>query len=109
MFYGTRHRGATAALRESSWASLFPIGLLIGIFSGLVGMGGGVVLGPVILLLHFADIKRSAATTSLYVALSSAGALAAHFMGGGTIDWIRLEVEGGAIPGRFIPIMRLSR
>ncbi len=94
MFYGATHPETVPATRRVSWLSLFPIGLIIGVFSGLVGMGGGVILGPIILLLHYADIKHAAATTSLYVALSSAGALAAHFAGGGTIDWIRLAGFG---------------
>lgn len=103
MFYGARHSGALRTNRESSWITRFPIGLVIGIFSGLVGIGGGVILGPVILLLHFADIKRSAATTSLYVALSSAGALAAHLTGGGTIDWVRLAGFGaGCLAGGYL-------
>lgn len=103
MFYGSRRPASSAAWRESSWVTLFPIGLVIGVFSGLVGIGGGVILGPVILLLHFADIKHAAATTSLYVALSSAGALAAHLIGGGSIDWIRLAGFGaGCLAGGYL-------
>jgi uncharacterized membrane protein YfcA len=90
MIPGKRKRNVPEHHRRLSWAVLLAIGLAIGVLSGLLGMGGGVVLGPVILLVRLADIKTSAATTSLYVALSSAGALGAHVAGGGDVEWLRL-------------------
>ena len=40
------------------WQGLL-IGGIIGFFSGLIGIGGGIILSPIILLLHWGKMKRS--------------------------------------------------
>ena len=62
------------------------LGMAIGIISGLVGIGGGIVLGPVLIALGWADMKRLAPITSLYILLNSFGALTSFLLRGGNID-----------------------
>ena len=62
------------------------LGMAIGIISGLVGIGGGIVLGPVLIALGWADMKTLAPITSLYILLNSSGALASFLFTGGNID-----------------------
>jgi uncharacterized protein len=62
------------------------LGAAVGVVSGLVGIGGGIVLGPVLLGLHYADMKALAPVTSLYILLNSAAALAAFLLRGGTVE-----------------------
>jgi uncharacterized membrane protein YfcA len=62
------------------------LGMTIGIFSGLVGIGGGIVLGPVLIALRWADMKTLAPITSLCILLNSSGALVSFLFAGGNID-----------------------
>ncbi len=69
----------------------WPLGLLLGFFpgliSGLVGIGGGIILGPIILALGLLPVKRTAALTATYILVVSIGALSVHFVTGGTLPW----------------------
>lgn len=62
------------------------LGMLIGVVSGLVGIGGGIILGPVLIALGWADMKTVAPITSLYILLNSSGALASFLVAGGSVD-----------------------
>jgi uncharacterized protein len=47
------------------------IGLLVGVFSGLFGVGGGVILVPLLVLLFAVEQKRAQATSLVVVALAA--------------------------------------
>jgi hypothetical protein len=75
--------------RSSKNPPLLPsllLGMAIGILSGLVGIGGGIVLGPVLIALGWANMKTLAPITSLYILLNSSGALVSFLFTGGNID-----------------------
>lgn len=63
------------SLNELNW----PIGILvggsIGFFSGLIGIGGGIILSPVILLLRWGSIKEAAAVSALFIWVNSLAGL----------------------------------
>lgn len=52
-----------------------PIGGLVGILSGVVGVGGGIFLSPLLLLRHWADPKKVAATSAFFIVVNSAAGL----------------------------------
>ena len=54
-----------------------PVGFLIGVVSGITGIGGGVFLTPVLLLTGWADIKQAAATSTAFIVLNSISGLLA--------------------------------
>ncbi|MBT8272320.1 MAG: sulfite exporter TauE/SafE family protein [Bacteroidia bacterium] len=56
------------------WQGLM-FGGIIGFFSGLVGIGGGIILTPLILLLHWGRMKEAAAVSALFILVNSAAAL----------------------------------
>lgn len=58
--------------------SLF-IGAIIGLFSGMIGIGGGIILSPLILLLHWADMKQTAAVSALFIFVNSIAGLIGIF------------------------------
>jgi len=62
------------------------LGVAIGIVSGLVGIGGGIVLGPVLIALGWVNMKALAPITSLYILLVSSGALTSFLFTGGNIN-----------------------
>lgn len=55
--------------------SLF-IGAAIGFLSGLIGIGGGIILSPVLLLLKWTDMKQTAAISALFIFVNSIAGLA---------------------------------
>lgn len=61
------------------------IGVPIGFFSGLIGIGGGIILTPVLLLLHWANMKQAAAVSALFIWVNSAAALIGIYADGGVL------------------------
>lgn len=47
------------------------IGFGIGLISGMIGIGGGIILSPAILLLHWANMKQTAAVSALFILVNS--------------------------------------
>jgi len=52
------------------------IGAVIGFLSGLIGIGGGIILSPVLLLLKWTDMKQTAAISALFIFVNSLSGLA---------------------------------
>jgi uncharacterized protein len=75
----TKDKEKQSRLRETPKMVLLigiPAGAIIGVVAGLVGIGGGIWLSPLVILTGMADPKRAAATSSLFiVANSTAGFL----------------------------------
>lgn len=63
---------------QQIWVWGIPIGGGIGLLSGLVGIGGGIFLSPILLFLRWADVKRTAALSSAFIVLNSMSGLAGH-------------------------------
>ncbi|WP_264521967.1 sulfite exporter TauE/SafE family protein [Flavobacterium sp. N1994] len=82
------------------------IGAVIGFLSGLIGIGGGIILSPVILLLGWADIKKSAAVSALFILVNSISGLFGFISKGGTlpnasVSLITVALMGGILGGYF--------
>ena len=58
------------------------VGGIIGFFSGLIGIGGGIVLSPIILLFHWGKMKEAAAVSALFIWVNSAGGLIGQLSSG---------------------------
>jgi hypothetical protein len=69
------------------WQGLLAGGI-IGFFSGLIGIGGGIILTPLILLLHWGNMKEAAAVSALFIWVNSAAGLVGQVSSG-----VRLELE----------------
>ncbi|MEP2989052.1 MAG: sulfite exporter TauE/SafE family protein [Parasphingorhabdus sp.] len=59
------------------------VGTGIGFLSGMVGIGGGIFLAPVLLLINWADSRRIAATASLFILVNSIAGLVGQVMKSG--------------------------
>ena len=55
-----------------------PIGAVIGSVAGLVGVGGGIWLSPLLILSRLATPKRVAATASFFILTNSISGFAGH-------------------------------
>jgi len=51
------------------------IGAFLGFFSGMIGIGGGIILSPVLLLFRWATIKQTAAVSAVFIFLNSASGI----------------------------------
>ena len=73
--------------RKGQWTGhrLFApaIGTGIGFLSGMVGIGGGIFLAPILLLTRWSDSRRIAATASVFILVNSISGLGGQFMKSG--------------------------
>lgn len=81
------------------WIALLTGGIL-GFFSGMIGIGGGIILSPLLILLHWAGMKETAAASAFFILLNSVSGLAALNINGlhfenQMILWIAMGIVGG--------------
>jgi len=69
-------------LRKSNNILSLLIGGAIGFLSGLIGIGGGIILSPILLLLKWTDQKQTAAISALFIFVNSLSGLAGQFTKG---------------------------
>lgn len=62
------------------WALL--IGAVIGFLSGILGIGGGIILSPLLMLLGWASVKQAAAVSALFILVNSISGLAGQLQKG---------------------------
>jgi len=87
------------------WQGLI-IGGIIGFFSGLIGIGGGIILTPVILLLHWGKMKEAAAVSALFIWVNSAAGLTGQLRSGVTLEkesflLVVIALIGGVLGGYY--------
>ncbi len=82
------------------WQGLV-VGGLIGFFSGLIGIGGGIILTPVILLLHWGKMKEAAAVSALFIWVNSASGLIGQLSSGVKISPQSFVLVSVAVVGGF--------
>ena len=58
------------------------IGAVIGFLSGLIGIGGGIILSPVLLLLKWTDQKQTAAISAAFIFVNSLAGLRGQLVKG---------------------------
>lgn len=87
------------------WQGLV-IGGVIGFFSGLIGIGGGIILTPIILLLHWGNMKEAAAVSALFIWVNSAAGLTGQLSSGVSIEkesflLVAIALIGGVLGGYY--------
>lgn len=88
------------------------VGALIGFFSGLIGIGGGIILSPVILLFAWGDVKEAAAVSALFIWVNSAAGLAGQFsnhisLNSQSVLMVTLALVGGLL-GSYLGSKKMS-
>lgn len=82
------------------------IGASIGFLSGLIGIGGGILLSPLLLLLKWTNQKQTAALSALFIFVNSASGLVGQFSKGiafenDMLTFVVIAVLGGAFGAWF--------
>jgi len=87
-------------------------GALIGLISGLIGVGGGIFLSPIIIMTNWTSAKNASGVAALFILLNSIAGLGGHLLTLKTLDqnifyWIIAVIAGGFI-GSFLGITKLN-
>ncbi|MEI6678891.1 MAG: sulfite exporter TauE/SafE family protein [Mariniphaga sp.] len=88
------------------------IGSVLGFFSGMIGIGGGIILSPILILMHWANVKESAAASAIFIFLNSLAGIFALIQSGFVADpllsiWIITGVAG-AIAGSYLGSFKIK-
>jgi uncharacterized membrane protein YfcA len=89
------------------------IGFIIGLLSGMVGIGGGIFLSPIILYARWGNSKQAATVSAAFIVLNSTSGLLGRFIGGGFVfDTFSMSLIPfgviGALAGSWIGAQRIS-
>jgi uncharacterized membrane protein YfcA len=91
-------------LKEGSTGLSVLIGAVIGFLSGLIGIGGGIILSPVLLLLKWTNQKQTAAISALFIFVNSLSGLGGQLSKGisfesGMFMYAGIAFVGGTLGG----------
>ena len=78
-------RNSHEPTRTLPLAAAFPLGGAIGFFSGMIGIGGGVLLSPILILARWATAKQAAAVAAIFIVANSLAGIAGRAVRG-TLD-----------------------
>ena len=96
---------ASELKKSSPFLSVF-IGGTIGYLSGLIGIGGGIILSPVLLFLKWTDQKQTAAISALFIFVNSLSGLAGQLTKGiqfnaNMVWYVAIAFTGGLLGAYF--------
>jgi uncharacterized membrane protein YfcA len=91
----------TEIKRPPLWICL-AIGAVIGLLSGLVGVGGGIFLTPVLLLMNWSETKTAAGVSALFILVNSISGLLGNLaqvekLSPNVWIWVGAAIAGGLI------------
>lgn len=86
----------------SLWILSAVIGVSLGLLAGLTGVGGGIYLGPILILLGWQDAKGTAGISAAFIAVNSVTGLIGRFVRGSFIDWSLLPLLCAVLIGGFV-------
>jgi uncharacterized membrane protein YfcA len=83
------------------WVALI-IGAVLGFVSGLIGVGGGIFLTPVLLLMNWSEMRTAAGISAAFILVNSVSGLLGNYaqvvqLPANVVFWIIAAVIGGII------------
>ncbi len=102
-----------AELKKSTIFLSVLTGGLIGFLSGLIGIGGGIILSPVLLLLKWTNQKQTAAISALFIFVNSLSGLAGQLTKGinisqDMISYVAVAFLGG-LCGAYLGALKFNQ
>jgi uncharacterized membrane protein YfcA len=89
------------------------IGGSIGLLSGMIGIGGGIILSPILLLLKWTDQKQTAAISALFIFVNSLAGLAGQLTKGihfsANMYWYVIIAFAGGLGGAYFGALRFKQ
>jgi uncharacterized membrane protein YfcA len=100
-------------MKTSSIAISLLVGAVIGFLSGLIGIGGGILLSPILLLLNWTNQKQTAAISALFIFVNSVSGLAGQLSHGIKIEpqmfsFVAIAFVGGLL-GAWLGSLRFNQ
>ncbi len=82
------------------------VGIVIGLFAGLTGVGGGIFLSPLLVLMNWADARHTAGVSAAFILVNSMAGLLGHSAGISNLPasiplWAIAVVIGGYLGAEF--------
>ena len=104
--FESRPLGEESELKSPSLLVSLPVGASIGLVSGVVGVGGGIFLSPLILMMRWSDAKRTAATSAAFILSNSLAGLSGRvtegsFAVGSLLPLLIVAFVGGLLGSHF--------
>ncbi|WP_231489737.1 sulfite exporter TauE/SafE family protein [Pedobacter sp. Leaf170] len=92
--------------KAANFALSLIIGGIIGLLSGMIGIGGGIILSPILLLLKWTDQKQTAAISAAFIFVNSVSGLGGQLVKGITfnqdmIAYVLVAFVGGCCGAYF--------
>jgi uncharacterized membrane protein YfcA len=119
MLFGSRQKAEQKALRTPPWLLSLLVGGLIGLLSGIVGIGGGIILSPLIILAGWGTPHQAAAVSAAFIFFNSLSGVAGRVIGGNFVAteltlWllpfgILAALAGSTLGARRLSSLRLQR
>ncbi|RZJ69021.1 MAG: sulfite exporter TauE/SafE family protein [Flavobacterium sp.] len=100
-------------LKRHNIAVAIIIGAIIGLMSGMIGIGGGIILSPILLLLNWTNQKQTAAISALFIFVNSIAGLLGQFTKGVTFTpnmamYVAVAFTGGLL-GAYLGSLKLNQ
>ncbi len=100
-------------LKPASTGLSLVVGAAIGFLSGLIGIGGGIILSPILLMLRWTDQKQTAAISALFIFVNSLSGLGGQLSSGVVFNpdmmlWVAIAFAGGLL-GAWVGALRLNQ
>jgi uncharacterized protein len=100
-------------IKKSNTGLSIIIGAVIGFISGMIGIGGGIILSPVLLLLKWTDQKQTAAISALFIFVNSLSGLLGQWTKGihfttNMISYVCVAFVGGIL-GAYFGAMKFNQ
>jgi uncharacterized membrane protein YfcA len=91
-------------LKDGTTGLSLLIGAIIGFLSGLIGIGGGIILSPVLLMLKWTNQKQTAAISALFIFVNSLAGLGGQLSKGIVVEsemfiFAGIAFVGGSLGG----------
>jgi uncharacterized protein len=82
------------------------MGGIIGLLSGMIGIGGGIILSPLLIFFNWTDQKQTAAISALFIFVNSASGLMGQLTNGiefssGMFGYVGVAFAGGCLGAYF--------
>ena len=97
------------ATGEVSVALAMLAGGILGLLSGLTGVGGGIFLSPLLLFFGWANVRETAAVAALFIVANSAAGLLGHLSSLQALPEFALMLAGAAVAGGLLGALLGSR
>jgi uncharacterized protein len=105
---------AVEEIKKSNTGLSLLIGTIIGFISGVIGIGGGIILSPLLLLLKWTDQKQTAAISALFIFVNSLSGLLGQLSKGtlhfntNMIGYVAVAFAGGFC-GAYFGAMKFNQ